>query len=152
MIIDRLSLNEIQEFRNDLFHKQADANKKLNQIFLDNKEIPSAKELFNNIDYEVISLDYTLDPNKSIIEIKKEIESLIKSSFVNNIKNKRFLGNFSYVLEKNNRQTLVHLIMDYFDWACIDLTGIVLGSSFVPNSTECPTTDNIKVRFCIFIK
>ena len=70
MILDRLSLNEIQEFRNDLFHKQADANKKLNNIFLDNKEIPSAKELFNNINYEVISLDYTLDPSKSLIEIK----------------------------------------------------------------------------------
>ena len=131
-----ISLNEAQEFRNDLFHKQADANDKLNQIFLENKEIPSAKELFNNLDYDVLSFDYTLDPNKSILGVKKEIESLIKSFFINNF----------------NRQALVHLIIDYFDWACIDLTGIVLGSSFVPNSTECPETDNIKVRFCIFVK
>lgn len=147
-----ISLNEAQEFRNDLFHKQADANDKLNQIFLENKEIPSAKELFNNLDYDVLSFDYTLDPNKSILGVKKEIESLIKSFFINNFKDRRFIGNFSYVLEKNNRQALVHLIIDYFDWACIDLTGIVLGSSFVPNSTECPETDNIKVRFCIFVK
>lgn len=152
MILGGPSLNEIQEFRNDLFHKQVDANNKLDKIFLENKEIPSAEELFNDINYEVLSFDYTLDPNKSIIEVKKEIESLIKSFFINNFKDRKFIGNFSYVLEKNNRQALVHLIMDYFNWACIDLTGLVLGSSFVPNSTECPTTDNIKVRFCLFRK
>ena len=151
MILGGPSLNEIQEFRNDLFHKQVDANNKLDKIFLENKEIPSAEELFNDINYEVLSFDYTLDPNKSIIEVKKEIYDLVNNILTGN-KEKVYLGNFIYVLEKNNRQALVHLIMDYFNWACIDLTGLVLGSSFVPNSTECPTTDNIKVRFCLFRK
>jgi len=147
-----ISLNEAQEFRNDLFHKQADANIELNKIFIEKKEIPSAKELFNNIDYEVFSIDYILDPNKSIIEIKKEIYDLTKSFLINNFKNKRFLGHFSYVLERNNRYALVHLIMDYFDCACIELTNLVLGNSYVPNFTECPIMDNIKVRFCVFGK
>ena len=151
MILGGPSLNEIQEFRNDLFHKQVDANNKLDKIFLENKEIPSAEELFNDINYEVLSFDYTLDPNKSIIEVKKEIYVLVNNILTGN-KEKVYLGNFIYVLEKNNRQALVHLIMDYFNWACIDLTGLVLGSSFVPNSTECPITDNIKVRFCLFRK
>ena len=151
MILDRPSLNEIQEFRNDLFHKQVDANNKLDKIFLENKEIPSAEELFNDINYEILSFDYTLDPNKSILGVKKEIYVLVNNILTGN-KEKVYLGNFIYVLEKNNRQALVHLIMDYFNWACIDLTGLVLGSSFVPNSTECPTTDNIKVRFCLFRK
>ena len=138
-----MNLKEIAKIRTELFRDMPNVMFKLKDIYKNKEKIPLPNELFNNPNYEISYIDYKFDKNKSLEQVKKEIEDWV---FLD-IKNKRyFLGNFSYSLTYDNNLILFSFLTDAFNKKCIDLTGIVLCNSKMGKFSQ---NENIIIRFCI---
>lgn len=144
-----MSLNKIQKLRSDLFKDLIKAKEMLKEIYLENKPLSDFDELFPNKSYETLFFDYDLDEEKTIKEIKKEIEDLTYLFLSEHCKTKAFLGNFTYSLNHDNDSYLIHYVSNIFSSKCIELTNIVLCNTATNNAPE-KAINNIKVRFCIF--
>ncbi|MFT4304794.1 MAG: hypothetical protein ACMXX8_01760, partial [Candidatus Woesearchaeota archaeon] len=69
-----MNLKEIAEIRTELFRDMPNVMFKLKDIYKNKEKIPLPNELFNNPNYEISYIDYKFDKNKSLEQVKKEIE------------------------------------------------------------------------------